>query len=401
MPSKPFYLDDLANLPPPNHFASPRFEDDLDRLLDGHRFPSESLPGLTEAIEKLPDGLDRIRASVAVALLSQDSEKKALLGKALESARLLPIDNAEGGDGFGGFAPPTLAMLLAGELVERIYWFSRGSDGCERARGLALIAPHLPEQERLSVMRELVDAVLGIKNNPLARTQALISLLPRLELELRNALVPTLIKSLDDISQPWVRANVRWDAASILPKLYRDQVLQEGRSVLQELANANDQQKDILSLVELHDRYARYSQETRLTLIEQAVILARRIPDAAKKAECLLILSRWYEGDTYESLLQESTALIDTLETGSLKAWASKRLDLWTQDLLVPWHLAKADRMDVARNIAMAAGLIYFKRVSQRNRKASQPAPDTDLVPRAKALNANQIVAMRDAQLDE
>jgi hypothetical protein len=97
-----------------------------------------------------------------------------------------------------------------------------------------------------------------------------------------------------DIPHLWIRADMRCDAASILPEPYRNQVLQEGRSILHELVITANGDGSILSLVQLHHRYAatlqtptsHFAAERNMTLpagvigfsLLQTQLFARPIP---------------------------------------------------------------------------------------------------------------------------
>jgi hypothetical protein len=332
-------------------------------------------PPMPPEAGRLPEGFEGIQALVSAALLLPEPERGHALRSALEAARALPTERDSDGAGPAnvGFDLPRLATLLSGTPLQEplmTYW---GGDGIDRARGLAIIAPHLAEPERSALMQELTDAVLGIRKNRPARAQALIDLFPYMHRERRNNLVPVLSEALDDIPTSFNRAFWTLNAASILPEPHREHVLRRGRAILRELAEANDGEAPDPMLVVLHDQYARHSQgDDRGSLIEQAVALARRVQDIPQKAQMLLVLSRWYDGALYAALFEESVALLDTMETHRLHAWAAQQVSWWAKGHVLPWlDLPETNRLLVARIMAAAAGFAYFRRPLQ---ELSRPA---------------------------
>jgi hypothetical protein len=326
-------------------------------------------PPMPPEARRLPEGFEGIRALVSAALLLPEPERGHALQSALEAARTVPIErgSAVAGPASLGFDLPRLATLLSGTSLQEPFMTYWGGDGIDRVRGLALIAPHLAEPERSALMQEVADAVLGIRENQLARAQALTDLFPYMHGERQSDLIPVLSEALDDIPDSFNRAFWTLNAASILPEPHRDHVLRSGRAILRELAEASDGEAPDPMLVVLHDQYARHSQgDDRASLIEQALALARRVQDVPQKAQMLLVLSRWYDGALYAALFEESVALLDTVETHRLHAWAAQQVSWWAKGHVLPWpDLPETHRLHVARIIAAAAGFAYFRRPLQ------------------------------------
>jgi hypothetical protein len=178
------------------------------------------------------------------------------------------------------------------------------------------------------------------------------------------SLIPALLAALEAIPRPVSRAVMTMKCALVLPEANRAPLLNSGRALLHSLAENNPEGPPSRFLVTLLDHYAQHSPGgERSDLVEQAIKLVRRVEAHPERAQMLLVLSRWFQGDRYTELFDEAVGLLDTMQTNRLQAWAAQEISQWAFGIVLPWvNVPMSEHPVVCRTIAAAAGLSFFRR---------------------------------------
>jgi len=246
-----------------------------------------------------------------------------------------------------------------------------------RARGLAMLFPHVPDTDKEGLLAEIADTLDAVENSPVAKALGLLAVTRTSQLDLfpvrsspqesdRGADEGTrlfarlFVKALGELSDAALRARMGLVAFQNLPQPLQAEAVRIGIDALDRLATSGDTASNdaaMTTAVLLHDRFAALSQvsdgprdlQARL-LAESAVVLARRIGDPSIRAVFLLALSRWFADPSGSSaLLNEAVEILDSVPSGrhpinleefrtfrgshnDLTSWAMAAASIWFEE---------------------------------------------------------------------
>jgi hypothetical protein len=427
-------LDTLRNLPPTMHDRQPP-----PYLLPATFFHDKL------AAAGLREGLDRVREVIRIATELPQDLGGPLAAAALELARALPLESTRETyprpyDILEAFEHPSFGRLLRADRSEaiipplseirRIMASSPGgplaaflpSDPQNllreenilrerraeaatlrkpyfaaieleaslvlRARGLALVFPYLPASEQVGVLAEIVDALTGLKSNPVAKAIGLVEA-ARAANRIVGARTPghggyEIIRALAEIGDGLLTARIARFAASWADDYLGGEAMEIGRAGLAKLVSAIDGSSDlqlgVLTQVQLDYTGTLYARGTEWKRdLTTAADVARRVSDPMRRAQLLLAVARVeWSGDDPEvvppnpvPLFDEAARLLDGLlaseSEGERMAWfkSFRELHPGTLDANAPENV----EIDSKRAASIALGIsVLPKRDSQFER---------------------------------
>ena len=206
-----------------------------------------------------------------------------------------------------------------------------------RARGLAMVFPYLPASEQVDVHAEIVEALTGLRSNPVAKAIGLVEVARAAD---RIAGARTrghddfeIIRALGEIGNGLLTARIARFAASWVDGYRHGEAMEIGRAALAKLVSAIDGSSDlelgVLTQVQLdYNATIPYAHETEwrrdLTI---AADMARRVSDPMRRAQLLLAVARVeWSGDDPKvvppnpvPLFDEAARLLDGLLASELE----------------------------------------------------------------------------------
>jgi hypothetical protein len=344
---------------------------------------TDELPHADLAEAGMRDGLDRIRSTLLLTLDMPEEKRGPLVGAALAMAADLPIEIEENPanspyDIAEAFEHPSFDFLLKGgkdvpilprlselqkttgsddasflgnpnassvrffpsdpqnrlaqarrrraearrlDELRRPYFqeLKGGNSRVMRARGLAMVFPHLPERERLAFGADIRSSLTDIRSNPIAKAIGLLALArvaieddradaagfvhpgpPIVAGERTKLVMDPLVQAVGAVEDPALRARLCRRACALLPDPQRGEVLRMGRTALRNLEGGAPAASDALraEIAWIGLAYSELSawpswrpaEDDRFA--ERASTVAHMVRDPLKRAQLLLALAR-------------------------------------------------------------------------------------------------------------